>query len=162
MSQVTIHIDDRRSFTCPSDWTVEVAKEEIQTRYGLVHGGIVRDGAEETDPMSLLVDAIVKAQKAFGRPSNSKIDKNFGKHLAKKAMKVPKSLKYRVANILSKKAGKAEEREAIRMEFDNVLETIEQKKRVVALWWQEYGDCKPVTTTPRIIFADNNPKFQLI
>ncbi len=41
---VNIRIAGRNPFACPIAWTVEEARNEIRSMYGLINGGITRNG----------------------------------------------------------------------------------------------------------------------
>ena len=44
MPAVNIHIEGKADFPCPVGWTVEQATNAIRSEYGVMHGGIRRNG----------------------------------------------------------------------------------------------------------------------
>lgn len=41
---VVFHIASHNGFLCPDVWTVDLAENRISSRYGLMNGGIYRNG----------------------------------------------------------------------------------------------------------------------
>jgi hypothetical protein len=52
MVNITVE-ESTRPFNCPAGWTVNKAEVRIRSMYGLIHGGIERNG-EAADPADLI------------------------------------------------------------------------------------------------------------
>jgi hypothetical protein len=93
-----------------------------------------------------LAEAVANATKAFEQKNCSKEDHVFAKSLEKRAMKIPRKLKCKAVVILNKPAKTAQLRKKVREEFERLEEIVEQSKRAVEVWREEY---KPFSHTPK-------------
>lgn len=53
---VNIHIYNHRNFPCPVGWTVEETESRIRSMYGLVNGGIIKNGIVMRSTDSITAD----------------------------------------------------------------------------------------------------------
>jgi hypothetical protein len=74
---VNIRISGQKDFPCPVSWTVEKAEERIRSMFGLVNGGILKNG-EATDPAETITnDGDYEFVNAQPQPGNSTLSNKF-------------------------------------------------------------------------------------